>query len=63
MAVASGAASLGMPLTVLFVILKVVGAIAWPWLWVLSPLIIAMGLVVVFVIGFIVLTVWILSDE
>lgn len=26
------------PLTVIFVILKVTGVVAWPWLWVLAPL-------------------------
>jgi hypothetical protein len=39
----------GMPwatvLTILFIILKLTGAIAWPWLWVLCPLWIAIGIV------------------
>lgn len=30
-------------LTVLFVILKLTGVIAWPWFWVLFPLIIDLG--------------------
>ncbi len=25
-------------LTILFVVLKVIGAISWPWLWVFSPI-------------------------
>ena len=31
-------------LTILFIILKLTGAITWPWLWVLCPLWIAIGL-------------------
>lgn len=34
-------------LTIVFVVLKLVGVIAWSWWWVLSPLWIAFGLWVV----------------
>jgi hypothetical protein len=34
-------------LTIVFVVLKLVGVIAWSWWWVLSPLWIAVGLWVV----------------
>lgn len=41
----------GLPvtLTVIFVVLKLVGVIAWSWLWVLSPLWIGFLLLVAFV--------------
>ena len=47
-------------LTVLFVILKLTGVIAWPWFWVLFPLILDLGfaliaLVVVMVVKIIAL--------
>jgi hypothetical protein len=37
-------------LTIVFVVLKLVGVIAWSWWWVLSPLWIAFGLWLVIVI-------------
>lgn len=43
-----GGVSLPVVLTLIFVVLKLVGVIDWPWLWVLSPLWIAVGLVVTF---------------
>lgn len=49
--------SLGCFLTILFVILKFAGVIGWSWLWVLSPLWIAIGvyvLVYVLIIGFLI---------
>jgi hypothetical protein len=36
-------------LTILFVALKLLGAIAWSWLWVLSPLWIGIPIVLLFV--------------
>jgi hypothetical protein len=35
-------------LTVLFIGLKLTGTVAWPWLWVLSPVIIWPGTYIVF---------------
>lgn len=37
-------------LTIAFIILKLCGVIAWPWIWVLSPLWISIGLVLVFIL-------------
>lgn len=44
---------LGFPelLTLLFIGLKLTGYIAWPWLWVLAPILIAVSVAVVMVIG------------
>lgn len=43
------------PLTIIFIILKVTGVVAWSWLWVLAPLwmgfALSMGLVVL-IFGF-----------
>ena len=39
--------TLGGTLLVIFVILKLVGAIHWSWLWVLSPLWIDLGLTLI----------------
>lgn len=33
-----GGLSLGSVLLVVFIVLKLVGVIDWPWIWVLSPL-------------------------
>jgi len=40
----SSGMSLAGVLTVVFVVLKLVGVIAWKWIWVLSPLWISLGL-------------------
>lgn len=38
-------------LTIVFVVLKLIGKIAWSWIWVLSPLWISVGLaIVIFII-------------
>lgn len=37
-------------LQVIFLVLKLCGLIDWPWIWVLSPLWISLGLVVIFFI-------------
>ena len=34
-------------LTVAFIVLKLIGVIDWPWLWVLSPLLISLALILV----------------
>lgn len=39
-------------LTIIFVVLKIVGVIAWSWWIVFLPLIIAVGLYVIIVIGY-----------
>lgn len=46
---------LGTLLTVAFVVLKLVGVISWKWVWVLSPLWISWGLVILLFIFIIVL--------
>jgi hypothetical protein len=48
----SSSSGIGFPglLTVLFVGLKLTGHITWPWVWVLSPLLIALAFLVIFVI-------------
>ena len=53
--ISAGGAGLGLAevLTVVFVVLKLVGVINWPWIWVLSPLWISLGLVLlIFLIVF-----------
>jgi len=37
-------------LTIVFIVLKLVGVINWSWLWVLSPLWISAGLVLLIII-------------
>ena len=54
----AGSAGLGLAdvLTIVFVVLKLVGVINWPWIWVLSPLWISLGLfLIIFVIIFVIL--------
>ena len=51
----AGSAGLGLAdvLTIVFVVLKLVGVIDWSWIWVLSPLWISLGLVLlIFLIVF-----------
>ncbi len=43
----SGGLGLGAVLTVIFVVLKLCGLINWSWWWVLSPIWISLGLVLV----------------
>ena len=38
-------------LTIIFVILKLTGSIAWSWWWVFSPLWIAIAIVILIVLG------------
>lgn len=42
--------SLAGVLLIIFIVLKLVGVIAWSWLWVLSPLWIGIAIWVVFII-------------
>ena len=35
-------------LTIVFVVLKLVGVINWPWIWVLSPIWISIGIALIF---------------
>jgi hypothetical protein len=34
-------------LTIVFITLKLIGKITWPWIWVLSPIWVSAGLVVI----------------
>ena len=43
----SGGIGFGGMLTIAFIVLKLVGVIDWSWLWVLAPLWIGVGIVVV----------------
>ena len=45
--VSRGGMGLAGVLLVVFIVLKLVGVITWSWLWVLSPLWISVGLVLV----------------
>ena len=47
-------------LTILFIALKLIGEITWPWWWVLSPIWISIGLVVLFILIIIILL-WIFN--
>ena len=44
-------------LQVAFVVLKLCGVIKWSWWWVLSPSWITIGIVILFLLGYIILTV------
>lgn len=44
-------------LTILFIMLKLLGKITWSWVWVLSPIWICAGLVVLLLLGALVLAV------
>lgn len=37
-------------LTIVFIVLKLIGKIDWPWIWVLSPIWISIALVVVIIL-------------
>ena len=37
-------------LTIIFIVLKLVGVIAWSWWWVLSPILIDIGLTIIILI-------------
>lgn len=44
-------------LTILFIVLKLTGHITWPWLWVLSPIWLAMLLAIVILVTVVVISV------
>ena len=46
------------PLTIVFIVLKLIGVIGWSWLWVLSPLWIPVAVSILF-IGIALLAAWI----
>ena len=46
-------------LTVVFIVLKLTGVIAWSWLWVLSPLWISTLIVIGIILGFVALAAWV----
>jgi len=48
----SSSAGIGFPglLTVAFIVLKLIGVITWSWWWVLSPLWISAGLLLLFLV-------------
>jgi hypothetical protein len=41
-------------LTIIFVVLKLVGVITWNWWWVLSPILIDIGLTIIVLIGLVI---------
>ena len=51
-------------LTLVFIVLKLCGVISWSWLWVLSPIWISLGLVLIlFAIAGILILIAIIADE
>lgn len=46
-------------LTVLFIALKLLGKINWSWWWVLSPIWIAGGIILLFLLGLVVVMLWV----
>ena len=42
-------------LTILFIALKLLGQITWSWVWVLSPIWISVGLVILLIVTYIIL--------
>jgi hypothetical protein len=60
---------MGLPevLTAVFVVLKLTGLIAWPWIWVFSPILIVFTLVlllnVVFTLVLLLNAVWLLCNR
>jgi len=49
--------SIAVPLTILFIILKVTGVITWSWVWVLSPLWISLALGLLGLVAFLLIAV------
>lgn len=45
-------------LTIVFIILKLTGVIAWSWWWVLAPIWISLLIAVLFVVSFVALGMW-----
>ena len=52
----TGVSGLGLSsvLTIIFVVLKLVGTIDWSWWWVLSPILIDLGLSLIILIGWVI---------
>ena len=51
-------------LTVIFAVLKLVGIVAWPWLWVFSPLLVMLALAVLsFLLVMLAATIAVFTDE
>lgn len=52
-------------LTITFIVLKLIGVIAWSWWWVLSPIWISFGIVacVLVIVGLIALIVWLIEKR
>lgn len=48
-------------LTIAFIVLKLTGVINWSWFWVLFPVIIPIGVVTLFLIGYIFLTIYLIA--
>ncbi len=48
-------------LTIVFIVLKLLGKIDWPWVWVLSPLWISAALVIVVIIVAFIIFNWLLK--
>lgn len=49
----SGVGFVGL-LTIVFIVLKLTGVIAWPWLWVLAPLWISLALSLLALVAFVI---------
>ena len=47
-------------LTIVFIVLKLIGKITWSWWWVLSPLWISTGLVLLVLLG---ILIWVLCSK
>ena len=58
----TGVSGLGLSsvLTIIFVVLKLVGTIDWSWWWVLSPILIDLGITLIILIGW---AIWFASRE
>ena len=58
----TGVSGLGLSsvLTIIFVVLKLVGTIDWSWWWVLSPILIDLGITLIILIGW---AIWLASRE
>lgn len=48
-------------LTLVFITLKLVGVIHWPWIWVLSPLWISVLFIILVVVIFVLICKWLLK--
>jgi len=46
-------------LTIAFIVLKLVGVIDWPWIWVLSPLWIGAAIILAIIVIILVIAAWV----